>query len=50
MPRNDSAATRLWILLGTATVVLALLILAWRFASGEWLWVILNGILQGELK
>ena len=30
-------------------VVLTLLILAWRMARGEWLWVFLNAIWQREL-
>jgi len=48
--KNESGRPRIWILLATAMVVLPLLVLAWRVASGQWLWVILNGIMQGELR
>lgn len=48
--KNKSGRRRIWILLATATVVLALILLAWRLASGQWLWIILNGIMQGELR
>ncbi|AMK26276.1 hypothetical protein [Sphingobium sp. TKS] len=48
--KNERGRTRIWILLGTATAVLALLVLAWRLLGGEWLWVVLNGIMQGELR
>jgi hypothetical protein len=49
MPKNFSGTTRPWILLGMAAAVLGLLVLAWRLVSGGWLWVILNGVMQGEL-
>jgi|GEM_PF-6680200 hypothetical protein len=49
MSKNVGGTTRPWIWLGMAAAVLGLLVIAWRVISGEWLWVILNGIMQGEL-
>lgn len=49
MAGRSRRSARYWVLLGKVVVLLALLALAWRLATGEWLWVILNGLLQHQL-
>lgn len=49
MTNRNRQITRLWILFAKVAVLLTLLILAWRMARSEWLWVFLNAIWQREL-
>lgn len=51
MARPDNTPkTRLWLMLGVMAAALGLILLAGRLAGGEWLWVILNGLWQHELR
>ncbi|WP_449469558.1 hypothetical protein [Sphingobium chungangianum] len=49
MTQRDRPATRLWLILAIVAAALILTLLAAQLISGEWLWIILNGLLQHEL-
>lgn len=49
MTQRDSPTTRLWLILAIVAATLILILLAAQLISGEWLWIILNGLLQHEL-
>ncbi|WP_460988580.1 hypothetical protein [Sphingobium sp. TomTYG75] len=49
MTQRDRPATRLWLILAIVAAALILTFLAAQLISGEWLWIILNGLLQHEL-
>jgi hypothetical protein len=40
---------RLWVILVIIATALGLTLLAAKLVSGEWLWIVLNGLLQHEL-